>query len=228
MKLVADDVQSVVIPGTGHWVAEEAPERDAGGADRVPGPVPRRSGRATASPARGEAPSDADRDRPRALSALDGAPVWLNSEPLTAAGLRGRVVARRLLDVLVRQLAAHAAVRQRVARAVSRPRARRRRRARARVRLRARPRQRAPRGRRAGRRLPGRHRQRLRDLAVVREPLLAGRLPRRSRRARPVPPLRRGRLRGDRAGDPAAAGRRRGARPRRRRRPRRGRRLGRR
>lgn len=26
------------------------------------------------------------------LSALDGAPVWLNSEPLTAAGLRGRVV----------------------------------------------------------------------------------------------------------------------------------------
>ena len=27
MKLVADDVQSVVIPGTGHWVAEEAPRR---------------------------------------------------------------------------------------------------------------------------------------------------------------------------------------------------------
>jgi thiol-disulfide isomerase/thioredoxin len=27
-----------------------------------------------------------------ALSALDGAPVWLNSDPLTAAGLRGRVV----------------------------------------------------------------------------------------------------------------------------------------
>ena len=26
MKLVADDVQSVVIPDTGHWVAEEAPE----------------------------------------------------------------------------------------------------------------------------------------------------------------------------------------------------------
>jgi pimeloyl-ACP methyl ester carboxylesterase len=26
MKLVVDDVQSVVIPGTGHWVAEEAPE----------------------------------------------------------------------------------------------------------------------------------------------------------------------------------------------------------
>jgi len=26
MKLIADDVQSVVIPGTGHWVAEQAPE----------------------------------------------------------------------------------------------------------------------------------------------------------------------------------------------------------
>jgi pimeloyl-ACP methyl ester carboxylesterase len=26
MKLVADDVQSVVIPGSGHWVAEQAPE----------------------------------------------------------------------------------------------------------------------------------------------------------------------------------------------------------
>ena len=26
------------------------------------------------------------------LSALDSAPVWLNSEPLTAAGLRGKVV----------------------------------------------------------------------------------------------------------------------------------------
>lgn len=26
MKVLADDVQSVVIPGTGHWVAEEAPD----------------------------------------------------------------------------------------------------------------------------------------------------------------------------------------------------------
>src|SRR3954447_23097318 len=31
-----------------------------------------------------------------ALSALDRAPVWLHSEPLTAAGLRGRVV---LVDI---------------------------------------------------------------------------------------------------------------------------------
>ena len=26
MRLAADDVQGVVIPGVGHWVAEEAPE----------------------------------------------------------------------------------------------------------------------------------------------------------------------------------------------------------
>ena len=26
MKLAADDVQTVVIPDTGHWVAEQAPE----------------------------------------------------------------------------------------------------------------------------------------------------------------------------------------------------------
>jgi pimeloyl-ACP methyl ester carboxylesterase len=27
MNLVADDVQRVIIPGTGHWVAEQAPEQ---------------------------------------------------------------------------------------------------------------------------------------------------------------------------------------------------------
>jgi pimeloyl-ACP methyl ester carboxylesterase len=27
MKLVADDLQSVIIPGSGHWVAEQAPEQ---------------------------------------------------------------------------------------------------------------------------------------------------------------------------------------------------------
>lgn len=26
MRLVADDVQGVVLPGSGHWVAEQAPE----------------------------------------------------------------------------------------------------------------------------------------------------------------------------------------------------------
>ena len=90
---------------------------------------------------------------------------------------------RRLLDLLVRQLAADPAVRPRVGRALSRPRAGRRRRARARVRVRARRRQRAPRDRRAGRRLPGGHRQRLRHLAIAGQPLLAGAVPRRSRRA---------------------------------------------
>ena len=28
MKLVADDVQTVIIPGAGHWVAEQAPEQE--------------------------------------------------------------------------------------------------------------------------------------------------------------------------------------------------------
>ena len=28
MKLVADNVQTVVIPGSGHWVAEQAPEQE--------------------------------------------------------------------------------------------------------------------------------------------------------------------------------------------------------
>ena len=45
MQLVADDVQSVVIPGAGHFVAEEAPEEMLAALTRVPGPVPRRSGR---------------------------------------------------------------------------------------------------------------------------------------------------------------------------------------
>ena len=27
MKLVADNVQAVIIPGCGHWIAEEAPEQ---------------------------------------------------------------------------------------------------------------------------------------------------------------------------------------------------------
>ena len=40
MKLAADDVQTLVIPGCGHWLAEQAPDEAAGRADRVPGPVP--------------------------------------------------------------------------------------------------------------------------------------------------------------------------------------------
>ena len=53
MKLVADDVQTVVLPGSGHWVAEQAPEqllaaltaflapyRDAAAAVHNPSPQP--------------------------------------------------------------------------------------------------------------------------------------------------------------------------------------------
>ena len=44
------------------------------------------------------------------LPSFDGATGWLNSEPLTPEGLRGRVVAGRLLDLHLHQLAADAAV----------------------------------------------------------------------------------------------------------------------
>jgi pimeloyl-ACP methyl ester carboxylesterase len=42
LKPAADDVQSVVIPGAGHFVAEQAPEKLLAAYDRVPGPLPRR------------------------------------------------------------------------------------------------------------------------------------------------------------------------------------------
>ena len=44
------------------------------------------------------------------LAPFSGATAWLNSQPLTPEGLRGKVVSGRLLDVHLRQLAAHAAV----------------------------------------------------------------------------------------------------------------------
>jgi len=53
MKLVADDVQTLIIPGIGHWLAEQAPEellaaltaflapyRDGLTGQGIPGPVP--------------------------------------------------------------------------------------------------------------------------------------------------------------------------------------------
>ena len=66
------------------------------------------------------------------------------------------------------------------------------------------------------RRLSGRDRQRLRDLARVQQPLLARALLRRCGRAHPPSPVRRGRVRRVRADDSAAAdrGRRRRRRPR--------------
>src|SRR5258705_186991 len=81
---------------------------------------------------------------------------------------------RRLLVVLLRELAADSALPASLGRALPRARLRRRRCAGARVRVRARPRERASRFGGAGRRLPGRDRQRLLDLAVGRHPLLAG------------------------------------------------------
>ena len=80
MKLVADDVQSRGPPGSGHWVAEQAPEELLGGADRLPGPLPR--ARRPTSPCRSRAAS------PR----FDGATGWLNSPALTPEELRGKVV----------------------------------------------------------------------------------------------------------------------------------------
>ena len=89
-----------------------------------------------------------------ALPSLDGATLWLNSPPLTRerAARQGRP--RRLLDLLVHQLPARAAVREGVGRALPRPRARRARRARARVRVREGRGQRPPRRRRARRPYP--------------------------------------------------------------------------
>src|ERR687892_1086193 len=94
IKPAADDVQSVVIPGAGHWVAEQAPQGDAGGADRVPGPVPR--GRRWLAMslfgAHREAGTEILPSEGR-LPPFEGATGWLNSESLTPEGLRGRVVA---------------------------------------------------------------------------------------------------------------------------------------
>ena len=161
-----------------------------------------------------------------ALSAIDTANVWINSERLTAERLRGRVVLvdfwtyscvnwlrtlpyiraweERYRDRGLVVVGAHAPEFgfehdvENVRRAT----------------------------RELGVGYPVVARQRVHDLAVVREPLLAGRLPRRSRRERPLSPFRRGGLRGDRAGDPATAGRRGSDCSRRHRRPLRGCRLG--
>ena len=139
------------------------------------------------------------------LASFDRATGWLNSEPLTPEGLRGRVV---LVDfwtyTCVNWLRTLPYVRawdaryrgqgltvvgvhtpefefehnvDNVDRAVAR----------------------------LWRRVSDRGRQRLRGLAGVRQSLLAGDLPRRCAGTDPVPPLRRGRIRHDGDGDPATA-----------------------
>ena len=110
---------------------------------------------ASALPVEGQGPS------------LDGAVQWLNSPPLTTRGAARQGRADRLLDLLLHQLPARAALRAGVGGEVPGPGPRRDRRARARVRVRERHRQRAPGGEGPGGRLSGRGRQRLRDLARV-------------------------------------------------------------
>ena len=141
------------------------------------------------------------------LASFGGATGWLNSEPLTAAGLRGRVVLVSFWTYTcinwLRQLPYVRAWAERYAgqglvvvgvhtpefgfehdpanvrRAVPELRDR----------------------------LPGRDRQRLRGVARVRQPLLARAVLRRRAGADPAPPVRRGRVPAVGDGDPAAAGR---------------------
>ena len=154
--------------------------------------------RTTTHPAAVQLPVDGS------MPSLDGATGWLNSPPLTAAGLRGQRRADRFLDLHLHQLAAHASLRPRLGRKYAGPRAGRDRRAHPGVRRRARSRQRPPGRQGHAGRLPGRGRQRLRHLECVREPLLAGVLLRRRPGADSAPSLRRRRVRTVRD-DPAAA-----------------------
>ena len=140
MKLVADDVQSVVIPGAGHWVAEQAPGSDAGGADRVPGPVPRRGahGAPTADGVRRRSLDDRLRTSAHALARRGDRVAQLRApQPRAAPRPRRR---RELLDADLHQLAAHGAVRARLVAGLPRRRAGRHRGAHAGVLVRARAR----------------------------------------------------------------------------------------
>ena len=141
------------------------------------------------------------------LPSFDGATSWLNSEPLTPAGPPRPGGPRRLLDLHLHQLAAHAPIPACVGREIRGRRPHRHRRSHARVRLRARHRQRRRAVARLRRRVPDRHRQRLRGVDSVREPLLAGAVHRRCRGPHPVPPFRRRRVRDGRDGGAAVADR---------------------
>ncbi len=133
----------------------------------------------------------------------DGA--WINTQPLTLAQLRGKVVLDRLLDVLVHQLPAHAAAPQVVVRDVPQGRLRDHRRAHSRVRVRTRHFERARRREAARDHLSRRAGQPVQDVGRVREPVLAGGVPDRQDRPHPSHELRRRRVREDREPDPATA-----------------------
>ena len=135
----------------------------------------------------------------------DGATGWLSSVPLAPADLRGHVVLYAFWTyTCINWLRALPYVRGWDAK-VPRPRPDRRRRAHAGVRVRARCRQRPDGGVIPPHRVPRGARQRLRDLARVRQPLLARPPPCRRSRRRPLLAVRRGPLRRDRARDPAVA-----------------------
>ena len=168
--------------------------------------------------ANGEAAAEGELTDYGAAPEFRGIGTWINSEPLTLAELRGRVV---LIDFwtyscinCLRTLPVH----PRVGRPLPRRRADDRRRAHARVRVRAGRVERAREREGPEAPLPGRDGQRLRHLAGLEQPVLAGQVPDRPPGPRPLLPLRRGRVREDRGGDPHAARRQRprGLRPRRR------------
>ena len=113
--------------------------------------------------------------------------------------------AGRFLDLLLHQLPAHNSLRPRLGGKIQGSRACRDRRACAGIRLRAERRQCAAAPSRSENRLSGRDRQRLQDLARVRQRILAGALLHRRPGPHSSSPFRRRRLRRIRARDPAAS-----------------------
>ena len=83
MKLVADDVQSVVIPGAGHWVAEEAPDEMLAALTRVPDHRAPRRTRLSSTPAGQSRPFEVDggpwnQGPPSpSLALVEGSACWL-------------------------------------------------------------------------------------------------------------------------------------------------------
>ena len=200
MKLVADDVETVVLAGSGHWVAEQAPEALlealtaflAPYRDDRPEPSGPRSGFGRC---RVRTSADALARRSDRVAQLRA------TRPRRAARPRRP---RELLDADVHQLAAPEPYVRAWSQAyrddglvvigvhtpefsfeheIDRVRQATKER---------------------GDRLPGRGRQRLRDLERLRQPLLAGALLRRRGRHHPRPPLRRGALRAIGARHPAS------------------------